>query len=346
MLRIKLAFILVMILFNSNIKDLFAMIPEDSNISAGDNMSAKCSVADTPIKEKMKKTAEEIDAVKTIEEDVDSEIEENTEDNLAVEENEIQKEEVEEAEEGKDCIYNVSFPTASTAHLDPGNLSGKGQIFSDEYKIENYGNTDIAIKIKNIDVHFESKEEVYELIEEKVTEDHAGIKKLNVNVVWRNEKDNTEEILNVVEGSSDEYVITLKASEYNENGEFLNLCEGSTGFFYFTGSVTDNPWTVWDDDRIVMRFDYEITSVGNEESQDSEEGQQEKEIDQEDVLQQEEAMSLKEDIYQEKLEESQKDQAIEDDFEKEKMENKIKSEEAQEESNEMDEETNIKSDVQ
>jgi len=55
-----------------------------------------------------------------------------------------------DADEKEDRIYSVTFPAEIHAYLDPGNISGRGQIFSDVYTIENYSNRDVAVKIKNI----------------------------------------------------------------------------------------------------------------------------------------------------------------------------------------------------
>lgn len=173
---------------------------------------------------------------------------------------ETENEEIDE-EMKKECIYNVSFPTGSKAFLDPENLSGKGQIFSDDFKVENYGNTDVAIKIKNIEVYYKSTGEVYEFSEEEVSDRHSYVKKLNVDVVWRNEQENAEKVLSVLEGASDEYVLFLKASEYDENEDFIRLNDGSTGLFYFTGTLNSNPDIVWEDGEVVVSFDYEIENV-------------------------------------------------------------------------------------
>ena len=119
----------------------------------------------------------------------------------AEEEEDVSEEDLKTEEEAHElsCIYNVSFPTDSRVYLDPDNLSGRGQIFSDEFKVENYGNTDVTIKIKNIEVYYRSTEKVYELSGEEVTDGHPYVKKLNVDIVWKNEEENTEKVLNVIE---------------------------------------------------------------------------------------------------------------------------------------------------
>lgn len=166
---------------------------------------------------------------------------------------------------GAEVLYNVSFPTDIHAFLDPGDLSGRGQIFSDRYEVKNYGNTDVVIKIKNIDVYYISTEDIYELSDEEIVDNNSRIKKLNINMVWVNEAEQTEKVLCVSEGVYDECVLSLAASEYNENGEFVDLREGSSGFFYFTGTLNSNPNLIWEDGEVTACFDYEIVKAGNEE---------------------------------------------------------------------------------
>lgn len=161
------------------------------------------------------------------------------------------------------CIYNVSFPANTTAYFDPDNLSGKGQVFSNPYTVENYGNTDVAIKIKNIDIEYNSTETIYEFGEEEAENSLSNVKRLHINMVWVNESENAEKVLKIMEGAPKEEVLVLRAAEYDEQGEFVSLREGGTGAFYFTGTVEASSGAGWEDGEITVRFDYEIVNVDN-----------------------------------------------------------------------------------
>lgn len=161
-----------------------------------------------------------------------------------------------ELHQEENYIYNVSFPASTTACLDPGNASGKGQIFSEQYLVENLGNTDVLIKIKNITITYHDTEDAYELLKDAVTDNHSMIKKLNINMIWRNEEETTEKVLNVTEGVLDEYVLLLREEAY----------EGSTGVFYFTGTMNANRDIDWEDNELNVRFDYEIVNAHGVES--------------------------------------------------------------------------------
>lgn len=169
----------------------------------------------------------------------------------------------------KEAFYHVSFPAGSKAYFDPENLSGRGQVFSERYEVINYGNTDIAVKIKNIKVCYRSAEDVYEFVNDEVAADRSGIKKMNINMVWENEAEQTEKVLHVSDGERDETVLILRASVYDGNGEFSGPAEGSTGAFYFTGTINPDPDLVWKDGEITVRFDYEIVNI-EKESRDNE----------------------------------------------------------------------------
>lgn len=162
--------------------------------------------------------------------------------------------------ERPDIIYSVSFPTNTNAMLDPGNLSGRGQIFSERYEVENYGNTDVAIKIRNICVEYGSQEDRYELLQEEVTDQEAGVKKLQINMVWEGGLGDTRKTLSVSEGQRDEWVISLKAAGPNENGETAAGDQG-VGWFYFTGTLNSDPYIQWEEGELLVSFDYEIIAI-------------------------------------------------------------------------------------
>ena len=70
--------------------------------------------------------------------------------------------------------------------------------------------------------------------------------------------------MNVIEGISDENVLDLKASKYDEDGNFIELNKGSTGLFYFTGSMNANSALEWNNGDMIVSFDYEIVEAEEE----------------------------------------------------------------------------------
>ncbi len=164
-----------------------------------------------------------------------------------------------------EIMYNVSFPADIHAYLDPGNLSGRGQVFSDRYTVENHGNTDVVIKIKNINIYYSSTEEICEFSEDEILDDHSHIKKLNVEMVWENEEEQMEKVLHVSEGEPEEYVLYLAAPQCEETEEAAVAEGSSVGTFYFSGTLSSAPELVWEDSEIVVSFGYEIISAEHDE---------------------------------------------------------------------------------
>lgn len=151
----------------------------------------------------------------------------------------------------EDMVYQVSFPADTRAFFDPGNLSGEGQIFSEHYEIENLGNTDVAVKIKSIEIYDEAEEGIYEFSETEITESLPKTKKVNIDMVWERENGTGKKILHVTQDISDEYVIELKAACYGKE---------SRGYFYFTGTMNPNPNINWGEGSLRITFYYELIS--------------------------------------------------------------------------------------
>lgn len=164
---------------------------------------------------------------------------------------------------GKDVVYNVMFPTNIHAYLDPDNLSGKGQIFSDEYKIENYGNTDVIIKIKNVAMYWKPVGKRPVPLEETGVKDNLQDSGLKVKMVWKNKSEKIEKLFNVEEDTSEEYVLFLKAAEYDENGKLIDSTKGGLGEFYFQGSLDGDMAPDLTGGTLMAKFDYEIIDAGS-----------------------------------------------------------------------------------
>lgn len=161
---------------------------------------------------------------------------------------------------GDDTVYNVAFPADTTAYFDPGNLSGRGQIFSDEFEIENYGNRDVAIQISGIEILYAQPEEAYQISAQDITDHRSETKSIHLEMVWKDAAGTVQKVLNIAEGAPEGSVLFLEASEYGADGEFIRLQDGSRGSFSFTGTLNANPDLEWADGEIILRFAYEIVS--------------------------------------------------------------------------------------
>lgn len=202
-------------------------------------------------------------------EDTKSEAEETfplTEENQEKDDNESTLNEESENQETfsseDNVIYNVSFPANIRVQLDPGNLLGKGQVFSERYKVENFGNTDVTIKIKNIEVFSSVEKESYNFSETEMTEEPFQTKKICVDMTWENKDGADRKVLPVENGTPNEYVIKLDAARQDKD---------SIGYFYFTGTMNTSPYINWESANIRVTFHYEILSPMDMEEENFEE---------------------------------------------------------------------------
>lgn len=194
----------------------------------------------------------------------DNNIEDRDTENIVETDLKVEEEDKSEFEE----ISRVEIPASTRVYMDPEDFSGKGQIFSESYEIKNYGNRDIAIKIKNINVFYKNGKDAYELSENKVDDEYSGTKKLNINMVWENE--NVKKSLNIVDDENlDEYVIYLKAAKYDKDNKFIKLNKSSKGSFYFTGSLNSNSNIQWEDEELSLNFGYEIVNAEKESNKEA-----------------------------------------------------------------------------
>lgn len=161
----------------------------------------------------------------------------------------------------EEAIINVSVPRNIHGCLDPENISGKGGVYSDKYEIINYGNRDVVVKIKKINAFYKEDKGIYEFSENTVGDEGPNIKKMNIDMVWKNESEDMQKVLNVIDGQVDEYVLYLKASKYDENNRFVELNDGSVGTFYVRGTLNQNLDIQWNDNEIALQLDYRIQSV-------------------------------------------------------------------------------------
>lgn len=169
----------------------------------------------------------------------------------------------EKKQEDKEII-KVSMPGKVKVCFDPYNLEGKGGIFSEKYEIANYGNQDVAVKINSVHVRCDYSEDKCQFIRKSDMNVHSKKKIVNMDMVWVNESEHLEKVLNVADGRIEEYVIYLKAAEYDENGKFIKLGEGSKGEFFFEGELNSNSDAQWMDEKISVDYKYEIVSCGED----------------------------------------------------------------------------------
>ena len=173
-----------------------------------------------------------------------------------------------ENESKDETVVKVSFPEKLRISLDPKNLLGKGSIYSDEYKIVNYGNSDVVIRIKMTDVFYKSRGNAEENPNTKALdiEESPSVEDLNVKIAWENGK-NVKKSVDASEGE-DVYFLHLKASQYDEKNEFVKLGKGSEMSFRFTGDINGDSDVQWNVDALGLNVSYRIENAKSMENQE------------------------------------------------------------------------------
>lgn len=168
-------------------------------------------------------------------------------------------------QEDEKSITKISIPTNVKIYLNPENIGEKGEVFSENYEIVNYGVNDVAIKIKNISAMFRQKRNSYEFFEsgkEKTVEEMiSNTEKVNIDMIWENDSGEFRKNLKIVNGKTDESVLYLKATEGNKNVELQSLDNNSKGKFYFSGTLGDDPNIQWENIALLVEFEYEIIQM-------------------------------------------------------------------------------------
>lgn len=101
-------------------------------------------------------------------------------------------------------------------------------------------------------------EEMQSFFDDKDFASDSNAKKLNIEMIWKNETERTERSLTIENGSPDKYVLFLQGAKYNKSDEFISLNESSKGLFYFTGALDPDFITIWEKNGLIVKFDYEI----------------------------------------------------------------------------------------
>lgn len=160
--------------------------------------------------------------------------------------------ETETVSEEENKIIKVTVPTNIGLTLDPFEIAGKGQIYSDEYFVCNYSNTDVAVKISRVGIKYLQEKEVYVMSDEPVPYDeNSGLKKVNLIMNWHNENGESKDIA-IDENVFDQEVIRLRAAS-GENFE--------KGYFSFGGSLNANPYFNWLNNDFEINISFDIEEV-------------------------------------------------------------------------------------
>lgn len=157
-------------------------------------------------------------------------------------------------------MLTVVVPSNLDFQLDPLEVHGKGQIYSDNFLIQNYSNTDVTVKLENIKYTFVNETDFLSL--DMPPEIPFGIrnpsKLKEVYMLLHYENRDYENFVITTKEKSETADIILAAAEYDEDGNFVELNADSTLIFSFTGIVNHLPAIEWEDKDFSVSIEYTL----------------------------------------------------------------------------------------
>jgi hypothetical protein len=160
-------------------------------------------------------------------------------------------------------VLNVVVPTTVSMTLDPLELSGRGQIYSDIYDIINLGDTDVVLTLTDIQVIFANDSDF-----EALAQPYDQASQSSLKAVFLVMDFGRAEVPPVVLTDTDrEGPVSI----------LLNSAQGGTEgishlYLSFTGNLNENPAVPWVDGdiKIVITYSMENVSSSEEDNEESE----------------------------------------------------------------------------
>jgi hypothetical protein len=150
------------------------------------------------------------------------------------------------------ATLNVMIPASVRITIDPLEMSGKGQIYSDAYAIKNLGDTDVVLSFTDMRVDFANDRD-FEALALPFDENAASKRKSIYMVVDFGRGDIPPVVLTDLSRES-EVRIPIRAAQNDPNGEdSLSL--------RFSGSVNHAPEVAWQSGDVSINLTYLIRAV-------------------------------------------------------------------------------------
>lgn len=162
-----------------------------------------------------------------------------------------------------DDVLTVIVPSKLDFTIDPFEVSGKGQIYSDVFLIQNYSNEDVAVRLENIKYIFANDDDFLSL--DAPPDIPFGLAHNSdlkeIYMVLHYENRDWENFLITAKERSETADIILRAAEYDSEGKFVALNEESTLSFSFSGMVNHMPAKQWENKDVTVSIEYTMTAL-------------------------------------------------------------------------------------
>lgn len=147
-------------------------------------------------------------------------------------------------------ILQIAVPSAIDFTMDPLELGGRGQVYSDEYLIENCGEADVLLTITDIGITFANDTDFLALAEPYDTK--AGLKSKAIYLTLEFAREGMEPIV-LTDGSGAQEISLLLAAQDLEMGN-----EDSAVVFSVTGNLNPYSSVDWLDGDVQIHLSYRL----------------------------------------------------------------------------------------
>lgn len=162
---------------------------------------------------------------------------------------------VADAGEGTDETISLTLPISLSFVIDPFELEERGQIYSDEYVIENHGTTGVFFAITDVKIYFANDTDFVPLVSPFDVYTESSLKEIYLELDF-NRADIPSFILTDL-SSTETSGFVIDSSEDGLSSVILTI----------TGNVNPNPLNPWAAGDVVISIAYKLGPVGSDNEQ-------------------------------------------------------------------------------
>jgi hypothetical protein len=150
-------------------------------------------------------------------------------------------------------VLNIVIPATVSISIDPFEINGRGQIYSDEYAIQNLTDSDVILTFTDMRVIFANDTD-FEALAVPFDENTVSDRKAVQLVLNFGRNDVTPVVLTDMNRAAEKSVL-LRAAEYDASEAASSLS------LSFTGSLNHAPAVDWKDGDVKLRLEYLLEAV-------------------------------------------------------------------------------------
>jgi hypothetical protein len=149
-------------------------------------------------------------------------------------------------------LLDVVLPVTVSMTIDPYEINGRGQIFSDTYKFENLGNTDVKLTFTDMKVTFPNEKDFEALAQPFDIESKSDLKAIYM--VMNFGRDDIPPVVLTDEEREGQISIPMPSSKTDtDDNSFFSIS--------FSGNLNENPALCWRNGDVKINIQYNIETI-------------------------------------------------------------------------------------